>query len=149
MLATIDNLREIARLCRTGEPLSDELSGWLGTSLEQFLLRRAPSIEDALGLRGPRGGVPWWLEEAMRRRDAALRALAAAHFPALSVSARAKQIHTLAVRYGASAWRYDEALEAMPAHYQGKPNAWLWEAFKSGAPMPICERQLRNILPRS
>jgi hypothetical protein len=148
MLATIGNLREIARVCRSGEPLDSELAGWLGASLEEFLCRRAPTIEEALGLRAPRGGVPWWLEEAMRQRDAALRELAAALFPALSGTAQARQIHALAVRYAASAWRHDAARDAMPPHYAGKANAWLWRAFKSGAPMPICERQLRNILPQ-
>jgi hypothetical protein len=146
MLATIGNLREIARLCRNGDPLGSELSGWLGASLDQFLRRQAPTIEDAFGLRAPRGGVPWWLEEAMRRRDAALRELAETLLPDLSPTAQARHIHTLASRYGASAWRHDRTLEAMPRAYAGKANAWLWQAFKSGAPMPICERQLRNIL---
>jgi hypothetical protein len=148
MLATIDNLREIARLCRNGQPLGPELSGWLGGSLDQFLQREAPTIEDAFGLRAPRGGVPWWLEEAMRRRDAALRELARTHFPEATPSAQARQIHTLAVRYGASAWLRDRALAEMPQRYRGRANGWRWRAFRAGAPMPICERQLRTILAR-
>lgn len=146
MLSTIDNLREVARRCMSGEPLSDDLARWLGSSLEQFLVRRCRTIEDAFGLRSPRGGVPWWLEEAMRRRDAALRDLAGHFFSALSLTARAKQIHALAVRYGASSWLRDHERESMPSAYRGNANEWLWRAFKSGAPMPICERQLRHIL---
>jgi hypothetical protein len=148
MLISIDNLREIARLCQSGEPLGEELSRWLGNSLEQFLCRRALTIEDALGLRAPRGGVPWWLEEAMRRRDAALRSLAAEAFAELSPSAQAAQLHRLSMRYAASAWRHDQGAAEMPSYYHGKANAWLWRAFKSGAPMPICERQLRKLLAR-
>lgn len=148
MISNIANLREIARRCRTGEPLSHNLSLWLGDSLNAFLSRQCASIEDALGLRAPRGGVPWWREEAIRRRDSAIRTLADDQFTELRPSAQARQIHTLAVRYAASAWRYDRCLEQVPAHYQGKPNEWLWRAFKSGAPMPICERQLRQILAR-
>jgi hypothetical protein len=145
-MATIGNLREIARRCRSGVPLNEPLSQWLGASLDQFLHRRCSTIEDAFGLRAPRGGVPWWLEEAIRCRDAALRELAARHFGDLSIAGRARQIHSIAVRYGASAWRYDREREARPERYHGTAAEWLWRAFKSGAPMPICERQLRNIL---
>ena len=148
MISNIANLREIARRCRTGEPLSSNLSLWLGDSLNAFLSRQCASIEDALGLRAPRGGVPWWREEAIRRRDSAIRTLADDLFTELRPSTQARQIHTLAVRYAASAWRYDQCLEQVPVHYRGKPHEWLWQAFKSGAPMPICERQLRQILAR-
>ncbi len=145
-MATIGNLREIARRCRSGEPLNQPLLHWLGAALDQFLLRRCPAIEDAFGLRAPRGGVPWWLEEAIRCRDAALRELASRFFADASIARQARQIRVLAVRYGASAWRYDRERDASPARYGGTPGEWLWRAFKSGAPMPICERQLRSIL---
>ena len=77
MFATIENLREISRRCAAGQPLSEDLSRWLGTSLESFLDHRCRSVDDALGLRFPQGGVPWWREEAIRERDIALRGLAA------------------------------------------------------------------------
>ncbi len=146
MLSTIGNLREIVRRCQTGQVLDANLAHWLGASIERFLSRQSESIEDALGLRAPRGGVPWWLEEAMRQRDAALRNLADHFFGSLSSSAQAKRIRMLAIRYGASAWRHDQDRDEVPVGYHGKPHEWLWRAFKSGAPMPICERQLRNIL---
>ena len=148
MLSTINNLREIARRCQAGEALDDSLARWLGSSLEQFLVRRYRTIEDALGIRAPRGGIPWWLEEAMRQRDAALRNLADQMFGALSPTAQAKRIYTLAVRYCSSSWRHDSNSELMPLNYRGKSTEWLWRAFKSGAPMPIGERQLRHILAR-
>ena len=146
MMASIQNLREIVRRCQSGEPLSDNLSIWLGQSLNAFLNRQCPSIEDAFGLRAPRGGVPWWREEAIRCRDHAIRTLADRLFSGLRPSAQARQIHTLAIRYATSAWRHDMHLDSLPAHYDGKAHEWLWRAFKSGAPMPICERQLRQIL---
>ncbi len=34
----------------------------------------------------------------------------------------------------------------MPAHYRGTCREYIWKALKSGAPMPLGERQLRNIL---
>lgn len=145
-MATIGNLREIARRCRNGEPLNQPLLHWLGAVLDKFLNRRCLTIEDAFGLRAPRGGVPWWLEEAIRCRDTALRELALRYFADVCVARRAKQIHLLAVRYGAAAWRYDRERDAIPARYEGTPGEWLWRAFKSGAPMPIGERQLRSIL---
>ena len=49
-------------------------------------------------------------------------------------------------RYAASTWRFDRNNDDMPAHYAGTPKECLWRAFKSSAPMPIGERQLRNIL---
>jgi hypothetical protein len=148
MLATIQHLREIAHRCLNGEPLKDDSARWLGTSLEQFLSQRAHTIEDAMGIRSARGGVPWWMEEAIRKRDRALRALAELHGANLTVSAQARRISALATRYAASAWRFDRRLKEPPLGYSGTPNELLWCAFNSGAPMPIGERQLRNILAR-
>jgi hypothetical protein len=148
MLAAIRDLRKISHHCLLGQPLPSELSHWLGSSLQQFLAHRARSIEAAFGIRAPRGGVPWWLEEAMRVRDAALRALAATFMVGQSVSTTARHIHDLAVRYAASAWRFDRQRPDMPTHYAGTPHELLWKAFKSGAPMPIGARQLRKVLAR-
>ncbi|HEX6119396.1 MAG TPA: hypothetical protein VFZ03_08065 [Dongiaceae bacterium] len=149
MLRTIQNLRAIAHCCRAGSPLDGKLAGWLGDSLEEFLAHRATSIEEALGLRAPRGGVPWWREEAMRHRDALLREFAAALFSGLSVCATARQIRVLALRYAATAWRFDRSGDAMPEQYRGTAKEWLWRIFKAGAPMPIGERHLRTILART
>lgn len=54
--------------------------------------------------------------------------------------------HYPAVRYAASAWRFERAIEQMPERYAGTTSEFPWRAFKAGAPMPIGERQLRNIL---
>jgi hypothetical protein len=147
-MAAVANLREIARRAATGTPVDGPLQAWLAGCLEQFLQRRAPSIEDAFGLRAPRGGVPWWLEEAIRQRDAALRELAARFLAGQSVTAQARRIRSEAVRYAASAWRHDRAAAALPERHRGRLQEGLWRAFRSGAPMPICERQLRSILAR-
>jgi len=146
MWTTIENLREISRCCHEGRPLDEDLSRWLATSLERFLAHECRSVDDALGLHFPRGGVPWWLEEAMRRRDAALRELAHRFYPGRSVSARARAIHDRANNYAGTAWRYDALHAEMPHYYAGTPKEPLWRAFKSGAPMPLGERQLRTIL---
>ena len=146
MLLVIDDLREIARCCQEGEPMDERLTRWLGRALERFLTQDSRTIEEAMGLQAPQGGVPWHLEEALRRRDAALRELAAWFCDGQTVSAQAKQIHSWSVRYAAATWRFDREREDMPAHYGGTEKALLWRAFKSGARMPICERQLRSIL---
>ena len=148
MLVEINNLREVARRCIAGEPMGDELSSWLGTSLQAFLERRSGTIEDALGLRAPQGGVPWWMEDAIRTRDAALRELADRFHAERSVSGRAQEIRLRALRYAASAWRFDRERDAMPERYKGTQTECLWRALKSGAAMPISERQLRSILAR-
>lgn len=145
-LESVRYLHEIARRCRAGQPLEDDAARWLGGILEDFLARRADSLEDAMGLAQDRGGVPWWLELAIRQRDTALRVLARKFFSNVSVQVQAKTIWTLAVRYACSSWQADKILSAIPHRYVGTPREWLWQAFRSGARMPIGERQLRSIL---
>lgn len=144
MRETIENLRVVCRRCLDDH---DARLRWLGRALDDFLKHRCRSVDEALGLRFARGGIPWWREEATRVRDAALRELAARHFAGLSVGAQARQIGTLSIRYSESAWRSDRSRAEMPARYAGSPREWLWRAFMSGAPMPLRERQLRKILP--
>ncbi len=146
MLATISNLREISERCHDGEPLDPCLSSWLAERLDRFLSHECATIEDALELRQPRGGVPWWLVEAMYARDAALRDLADAVAGGCAVSTRVREVRRLTVRYGGSAWRHDRDRDEMPARYRGTDQEFVWRAFKSGAPMPLGERQLRNIV---
>ena len=86
------------------------------------------------------------MEEAIRVRDCALRELAGRFHGARSVSGQAQEIRRRALRYAASAWRFDSARSAMPGRYAGTQKEYLWHAFKSGAAMPIGVRQLRNIL---
>lgn len=146
IIDTLDNLRQIAGRCLTDEPLGRELSNWLGAALDQYLTRQARTIEEALGLIFPQGGVPWWREEALRIRDAALREWADGFPDDCSICRQANLIWTSAVRYAASAWQIDSNNVEMPTRYIETPKEYLWRAFKSGAPMPIGERQLRNIL---
>jgi hypothetical protein len=146
MLASIDNMRTVARLCLVREPLPEALAIWLAASFESFLEKRAGSLNDAFGVRNARGGVPWRMEASMRVRDEALRRLAADHFSTLSTSSQASKIRQLSARYEASNWRFDRMRTTMPAAYEGTPHAGLWRAFKSGAAMPLGVRQLRTIL---
>ncbi|MDF2765280.1 MAG: hypothetical protein K0S81_2274 [Rhodospirillales bacterium] len=146
MLSAIANLRLVAKCCREGQRLEGDLANWLGQGLETFLNHRARSLHEALGLRVPKGGVPWWREEAIRQRDAALRQLASLYLCGLSASGKAREIERLARRYAATAWRFDRTREDMPREYSGKAQQWIWIAFKSGAPMPLGQRQLRQIL---
>ena len=149
MLCEVRNLREIARRCQSGEPLGDELGRWLGASLLRFLEHRCPSVDLAFGLQAPKGGVPWWLEEGLRNRNAALRLLAELCHDGQPVMRQARLIRTAALRYAASAWLRDREHACMPDAYRGTAKELLWRAFKSGAPMPVGERQLRTILGRS
>jgi hypothetical protein len=146
MPASIDNMRTVANLCRTSEPLPEPLASWLATSLQSYLDCRSESLNDAFGLRNARGGVPCRMEASMRERDRTLRALAQRHFAGLSISAQATRIRLLSVRYDASSWRFDRMQECMPKAYEGTSHEFLWRAFKSGATMPLGTRQLRTIL---
>ncbi len=146
MLEQIGNMREVSRRCTAGEPLSKDLAGWLAHAFDDFLTQRSRSLHDAFDLNFPKGGVPWWQEEAMRKRDAALRELAQRYHTELSISAKSRQISTSCDRYAASAWRFDSNRQDMPMAYLETPKELIWHAFKSGAAMPLGERQLRNIL---
>ena len=146
IFASIENLREIMSHCADGKPLDGDLADWLGDAIDGYLTRQFRTLEEALGLIFPRGGVPWWREEAIRKRDAALRYLAETFLDEVALGKQAQEIRTTAGRYGASAWRFDADKDEMPSNYAGTPKECLWQAFKSGAPMPIGERQLRNIL---
>ncbi|MEE8444885.1 MAG: hypothetical protein V3S44_06005 [Alphaproteobacteria bacterium] len=143
---TIERLREVSQTCLAGEPLDAELAHWLGDRLRDYLECRCGSIEEAFELRFAQGGVPWWKEERMRRRDAALRALAETWPDDLTTGAVSRELNKLAVRYAASAWLIDRKKAEMPVSYEGGRREHLWRAFASGAPMPLGERQIRNII---
>ncbi len=146
MMESIQELREISLRCQRGDPLDEKHLSWLGESLQRFLEHQCVSVDEAFGIKNPRGGVPWWREEQMRVRDEALRELAMSFDSKCSVTGVARQICTLARRYAASAWRFDRELDAMPDRYVGTVKENLWIAFKSGAPMPLGERQVRQII---
>ncbi len=146
IFASIDKLREISGRCFNGKPLDGDLANWLGEAIDGYLTGQFRTLEEALGLIFPRGGIPWWREEAIRKRNAALRYLAETFHDELALGMQAQEIWTAARRYAASAWRFDQDNDEMPAHYAGTLKECLWQAFKSSAPMPIGERHLRNIL---
>ncbi len=146
MLMTIERLREISAQCLAGGTLDPDHARWLGERLDEFLNCQHRSIEAAFGLRFAQGGIPWWKEERIRRRDAHLRALAATYPRDMPPGAMVRDIHTMSVRYAASAWRIERAHATMPAAHARTAREHLWRAFKTGAPMPLGERQLRNIL---
>lgn len=141
----VERLHEIASRCLNGQPLNRRHSRWLGYALASYLGKDSSSLEEALGLRYGRGGVPWWREAALRQRDAALRELAADCFPDSSPCCRSRRIAQLAARYAATGWLADREVPDMPARYAGTPKQYLWRAFKSGAAMPLGERQIRNV----
>ena len=145
-MTAIHNLRAVRQRCAAGRPLEPELAGWLAQSLEAFLNRRCESLEVAFGLIAPQGGVPWWLEEGIRRRNDAIRDLAYMVAPGRSLSAQARIVGKLSVRYAATAWRYDQHLGELPTNYIDTVKDPLWRAFSSGAAMPLSERHLRAIL---
>ncbi len=146
VLSSIGNIREVTGRCLAGEPLGQDLAEWLGAAFQGFLSRQYRTVEEALGLCFPQGGVPWWREEAIRKRDGALRDLADTFFGEASPCAQARRIWTITTRYAASAWRLDRELAGMPDRYLGTVKEYLWLAFSSCATMPIGDRQLRNIL---
>jgi hypothetical protein len=146
MVRAVERLREIVESCASGQPLHSDLSRWLADGLSRFLAHQATTIEEALGVQSMRGGVPWWREEAIRKRDALLRVLALQYFTDKTVTQMAREIYRLACRYAESAWRFDRNRDVMPPQYRGTPQEWLFRAFRLSATMPVSERHLRTIL---
>src|SRR6185503_2670171 len=107
MTTTIDRLRDVSSFCRRDTPLPPDLAGWLAAGIERFLGREARDLDGALGLIQAQGGIPWWREDAIRRRDAALRRLHTLTCPAAGVTARARRIAELLRRYAGATWRID------------------------------------------
>jgi hypothetical protein len=147
MSLSVERLRTIQEIIRTGGAMPADLARWVQSGLDRFLKRQARDLDDAFGLYMGQGGVPWWREEAIARRDEALRRFAAASREApAGITARARFVAQAIRRYGSSAWLLEREHDAPPATAPGTPREFLWRAFKSGAPMPLGERQLRTIL---
>lgn len=120
---------------------------WLGDGLARYEAGASTGarLDDALGLTARRRGARnWWALEAVARRDAALRDLAATCFAGAKPAAIAREIATLAGRYAASRWRLDQSLPIADAQRMEAPRRFLFLAMKS-APMPK-RRQLEAIL---
>ena len=143
---SIGRLRVVSSLCSAGKPLNDALAHWLGSAVDAFLRGKSRTLEKALGLGYGRGGMPWRREEANRKRDAELRDLAEKFFAGEKPCVRSREIALISRNYAGSAWRNDRNRADMPSYYEGTPKAYLWRAFRSGANMPLGERQVRNIV---
>jgi hypothetical protein len=142
----LDMLRRLRAGCAVRRPLDPALAGWLAASLDRYLARDADSLEAALGLASGHGGLSWRRREAIRERNEALRTLAAGHFAHLPPAERARALASAASRYGACAWRLDRQAKELPAAEALTRRGLLFRAFRSGAAMPLGERQIRNIL---
>ena len=57
MLQEINHLRAIAQSCRAGDPLDPRLASWLGSCLDEYLAHKVDDMDEAFGIRSPRGGV--------------------------------------------------------------------------------------------
>jgi hypothetical protein len=151
---TSSALISIARLRRVVAALEDRRAPeaadgeWLVECLSQYLdaAPRGASFDMCFGLAVMPGEVSWWTIEAIEARDVALCDLAQHFFPNLTVAGKAREIERQGRRYATSTWRLDRDRREMPKHYAGTAKAWLWLAFKSGATMPLKQRQLEAIL---
>jgi hypothetical protein len=146
VLQNIETLQSIHTRCAANLPLTPDLRDWLAESLGRYLAHDCDNLNIAFGVIQGHGGVPWWREDAIRKRDAALRALSREHFNGMSVYGRAKAIAEISRRYETTCWPRDQLSEQMPDQYRGTQKEHLWQAFKSKAKMPVSERRLRTLL---
>jgi hypothetical protein len=145
-LSSIETLVDIRDRCAGDVPLTPDLRKWLAHSLDRYLTHDCGNLNSAFGVIQGRGGVPWWRESAIRRRDAALRALSNEHYDTLTVYGRARAVAEAARRYETTCWPRDRLLDRMPERYRGTVKEHLWRAFRSAAKMPVSERRLRTLL---
>ena len=145
-LQSIQNLQYIQNRCAAHRPLTPDLQDWLAESLGRYLAQYCNDLNSAFGVIQGHGGVPWWREVGIRKRNAALQALSKEHFDDLSAYGRAKAVADAATRYETTCWPRDRLLDRMPERYRGTPKEHLWHAFRSAAKMPISERRLRTLL---
>ena len=147
-LTAIARLRRLAAALEVGEQPDLGDGAWLAERLARYLdgAERGLTVETALDLAPMPGQASWWTEEATQARDDALRQMAARFWPERRVAGQAYEIHRAALRYVASAWRFDRGRADMPERYVGTAAEWLWQAFASGATMPLSKRQLQSIL---
>ena len=126
-------LQAIARLRRLVTALEggDDDARWLASRLQQYLggAERGLTLDMALELSPMPGTNAWWTDDAIESRDAALQELATRFWPSRKVAGQAFEIHRAALRYAASAWRFDRVRADMPAHYAGTVKERLWAAF--------------------
>jgi hypothetical protein len=75
------------------------------------------NIDDAFDLSCSAGEESPAMQLRRHRRNEGYRDIARRFFSSLSISAQAQEIHTIADRYSASAWRSDRDLDHPPTGY--------------------------------
>ena len=85
-------------------------------------------------------------ERRVTRRDELIRRLARLHFPGLCRAAQAERIAALARSYHAGGWLADRQQAALPERLAGKPEQYVWLAFKTNIRFPFSARQINRIL---
>jgi hypothetical protein len=148
-MSPIERLRRIAQRALAGERLGED-SAWLAAAVARYEREaaRGVTLDDAFGVATHAGCAPWWREEALARRDQALRELAGRFFGELCVSKQAEELRRLISRYATTTWlRTDRNLSEMPTGYSGTPRELLFRAFSAcDGRLPSSGRWLIKIL---
>jgi hypothetical protein len=137
-LTAIARLRHIASVAREHGGVDGEA---FAVGVRDY--EHGEPLDRALGLRPSPGQKSWRVSESKRACRDALRRAA---IPGQSASAQADELLHQFDRYRRGGWKEDKLNKAMPPHYVGTVNEWLWRAFKAtGGNMPGKSR-LRHIL---
>jgi hypothetical protein len=125
----IERLRGISARILVGD---DPDAEWFAEALARYEAGapHGEQLDDSFGLKGS----GWWLAEARRRRDDAIRGISRDFFAGEpSDRKRAIKIASAIRRYRASAWRQDKGELAPPSHYRGTLHERLFIVCKLGA----------------
>ena len=142
MSAEVDLLRRIAARRETEADrliLADRIRTYLQSAPDGL------TLDSAFGLIARSGEHRWWRTEALRTRDAAIRALAAAFYPDRSHAKQAAEIRAALLAYRTTTWRFDRCLTEPPARYLGTAREIMFDCMRACDVVPS-ERQVRRIL---
>ena len=133
-------MRVVALLDAAGDP---ELAP-VADGLRRYLMNAAEGarLDRELGLVGGPGSSPWWEQDRIGRRDAAIRRLAAS-FPG-SASAKAAEVGREIAHYAGTCWTRDRA---RGAPYPDSPRRRvLFDLFTADPTPPSGFRRLFDII---
>jgi hypothetical protein len=138
----------VSDLLRLAEHLDTVREPWavsLSARLERLLDGEDPAR--ALGLRSTRGRRRWRTVNAIQRRNAILRTIAAEFFPDMKPARQGQEIARELRRYAATGWRFDQDKAACP-HPEDSLRAHFWLLMRESG-TGLSARRIRKILATS
>ena len=105
-----DSIERILTFCAQAQQsaVEPELIRWMAARWTDYVSNAEHGVtaDQAFHLKPARGCAPWWVVQARRKRDAAIRNLARP-FAMESITKQAQRVLSIAHRYGDCRWQRD------------------------------------------